>query len=123
MTLGTRIVSDDINKSTERNGVKFIIAGAPADLETLIAMYFDPTLTVKKLECQAFVIDEGIPYVTELSTYGSLAVEKLEFDDGLGSGSTWALASLDHGKTPKEAIRYAIKKDSACGGKIRLINL
>lgn len=123
MTLDTRIVSDNINKCITREGVKFIAAGAPAHLETLIAMYFDPTLTAKKLECQAIIIDSGIPYVTEHISDCSLSVEELTYNDGLGSGSPWALAALDFGKTPKEAIKYATKKDMGCGGRIRTINL
>lgn len=38
-----------------------------------------------------------------------------------GSGSHWAMAALDFGKTPEEAIAYAITKDRQSGGPVRVL--
>lgn len=39
----------------------------------------------------------------------------------IGSGYKFALAALDFGKTPQEAVKYAMKRDSGTGGRIRVI--
>lgn len=36
----------------------------------------------------------------------------------IGCGADFAIAAMDFGKTPKEAVKYAISKDYYCGGKI-----
>lgn len=38
-----------------------------------------------------------------------------------GTGAQWATAALDHGKTPEEAIEYAIKRDRQSGPPVRTL--
>jgi len=51
----------------------------------------------------------------ELSSY----IKK--YIDGEGSGGAWAQAALDFGKTPEEAIKYAMTKDIYTGGKVKKV--
>ncbi len=119
---GTRVVTDDFMKMVEREGVKFFFAGAVSDVEALVQLYFAPDSGIPVLRAQAIIVDEGRIYVTEHSG-GTLDVVELTYSDAIGSGSWWALAAIDFGASPREAIAYAKKKDSATGGRIRIYNL
>ena len=39
----------------------------------------------------------------------------------MGTGSHWATAALDFGKTPEEAVEYAITRDRQSGGPVRTL--
>jgi ATP-dependent protease HslVU (ClpYQ) peptidase subunit len=41
----------------------------------------------------------------------------------IGSGWNWALAAMDFGAAPAEAVRYAIRRDIASGGAVRVRRL
>lgn len=118
----TRIVTDDFMKMTEREGVKFFFAGAVSDVDALVQLYFAPDSGIPVLRAQAIVVDEGRVYVTEHSG-STLDTVELTYSDAIGSGSPWALAAVDFGASPRGAIAYAKKKDSATGGRIRIYNL
>jgi ATP-dependent protease HslVU (ClpYQ) peptidase subunit len=121
-TQGGDIVTDDFNKHYKRNGVDYIIAGAPADVEVLIAMYENPDLRATP-EILAIVIDEGKVFDVCVTAGGELTCLEVYFNIGIGSGYQWALAALDQGCTPKQAIKYAASKDAFTGGKIRTIKV
>jgi ATP-dependent protease HslVU (ClpYQ) peptidase subunit len=122
LTSGTNIVTDNDNKSIVRDKVLFVFAGAASDVEDLMAMYFDPTIINAALEADAIIVDEGNVFITENSKSG-LKLAKLDFNEAIGSGSPWALAALDFGATVKDAVKYAIRKDCGCGGRVRVINV
>ena len=121
-TRGGDIVTDDFKKHYKRNGVDYIIAGAPADVEVLIAMYEDPALRGVP-EVQAIIIDEGKVFDVHATDDGELTCLEVYFNIGIGSGYQWALSALDQGCTPKQAIKYAASKDAFTGGKIRIVKV
>lgn len=41
----------------------------------------------------------------------------------IGSGAPWALAAMDMGKTPAEAVAYACSRDIYSGGEIAVLSL
>ena len=45
-------------------------------------------------------------------------MDKLEWVDGMGSGSCYAIGAMDAGKSAVDAVKIAIKRDCATGGKI-----
>jgi len=119
---GGDIVTDDYNKLYKSNGVQFIISGSPADAEVFIAMYEDPELRAIP-EIDAIVVDEGKVYSVHPTEEGELSCFEAYFDIGAGSGSPWAIAALDHGKTPRQAVKYAATRDLYTGGKIHVIKV
>lgn len=47
----------------------------------------------------------------------------MDHNQAVGSGGNWALSSLDHGKSAKEAVEYAITKDIYSGGKVHVYDI
>lgn len=122
MCVGSMIGDEKCKKYVEREGVLFFFAGAVADIETLMVMYFNPEGAVDKLDVSAFIVDGGKVYATEFANK-KLSILPLTYDWAIGSGMYWAMAALDFGCDPKEAVKYAKKKDSATGGRIHVFKL
>ena len=49
--------------------------------------------------------------------------EKVKHNCSIGSGHKFGLAALDHGKSAKEAVEYASKRDIYTGGKITVYDI
>jgi len=47
----------------------------------------------------------------------------IKYNKGLGSGRDFAIAAMDHGKSAKEAVKYAMTRDTYTGGRIRVFNV
>lgn len=43
--------------------------------------------------------------------------------EAIGSGCTFAIAALTHGKNPAQAVAMACKYDPACGGKVNYFDI
>jgi 20S proteasome alpha/beta subunit len=122
-TRGNDIVTDKYNKVIVRDdGIKFVVAGKCADLEALVSSYPYGFEGMTELEAIALVIDEGKVYECTISD-GAYNIVHVDYDTANGSGAPYALASLDHGKTAKQAIKYAMTRDSATGGKIQVVKV
>jgi 20S proteasome alpha/beta subunit len=122
-TKGLDIMTDNFNKvMTNCDGLKFVVAGKVSDLEALVESYPFGYEGMKDLEAVAMVVDNGM--VFECSVHdGSYNITPLDYDTANGSGSPYAIAALDFGKTAKEAIKYAMTRDAGTGGKIQIIKV
>lgn len=69
-------------------------------------------LVIKKGKCFLAVIDDGY-----------MCIDEIEFNECLGSGGRFAYCALDFEATVKEAVEYAITRDSHSGGKVRVFNI
>ena len=118
MTIGNDIASDDYKKFVVRDGVTFFFAGAVAEIEILIELYFDPNKSTDKLETEAIVVDGGVVYCTEFNNKHICRIP-LTWNHAIGSGMYWAMAALDFGCDATGAVAYAKTKDSGTGGRIR----
>ena len=49
-------------------------------------------------------------------------MDRLEWADGQGSGSCYAIGAMDAGKSAVEAVKIAMKRDCATGGKIHCLD-
>jgi len=121
-TAGTLIATDKCNKVHKRDGLIFIAAGTVSDLELLVESYPFGYEGMTELDATAFVIDEGKVYQCTLHDE-KYNVTPIDFDMCLGSGGDFALAAMDFGATPKEAVKYAMTRDCATGGKIKVIKV
>lgn len=81
---------------------------------------------------------DGGPEPTDTADFGALVLNpdgSIDYYDGIvkvpmntapqaiGCGSDFALAAMDLGKTPTEAVAYAITRNAGCGGKITTIEV
>lgn len=55
--------------------------------------------------------------------YGDCTRNRLRGPYAIGSGAQWALAAMDLGKTPQEAVAYACTRDIYSGGEIVALSL
>lgn len=113
---------DASEKMLQRNGVTFFLCGATCDYDLLIGMYFGEKSELVP-EANAFAIDGGIVYRVGCTTDGNFWKAAVEYNDSIGSGSDWALAAMDFGKSAKQAVKYAATRDSCTGGKIRVVKV
>jgi ATP-dependent protease HslVU (ClpYQ) peptidase subunit len=50
-------------------------------------------------------------------------VENLYCNQGVGSGFKFAISAMDHGKSAKDAVKYAATRDIYTGGKIHVYDI
>ena len=122
------IVDDKAIKYIDKGDKLWFCSGSTGDFETFINHYEPLTKTNPHISADAiFLIKEG-------DCIGGVYLAIIDRDDvykecimnhnqAVGSGSNWALAALDMGKTAKEAVEYALTKDVYSGGKIHVYDI
>lgn len=127
-TAGTSIISDDREKRyTIENGdndVEFFMCGAPSDFREFFRVYFQGGEIQPHLEATALVWD-GVKLfhagIANKHCY-SCPVE-MPAPWACGSGEEHAITAMDMGATAKEAVKWAMKRDTGTGGRIRTYKL
>lgn len=119
------IVQDNALKYAFRNDAHFFFTGKPSDYELLMDIYFGGPSNGKLPECQALMVrgTGGEVSFVSVNDDGIADVFILEQSFALGSGSDFATAALDFGKTAVEAVAYAATRDVYTGGTITLFDI
>ena len=119
------IRDDAAEKCTLRNGVRFFFLGATADNERFMALYFGGSDDFKDIGCSAVVVDGEklllVAVAHETGMWRQPQRKDRYFSEG--SGSDHAITAMDMGATAKEAVKWASKRDSCTGGRIRTFKL
>jgi len=127
-TDGGVIAREDSIKYNTTGDKLWFLAGDVGDADTFIGHYnpleeANPNLNVDAV----FVIKEGscaggvyMAYKNRDNIYKECIVDH---DYGTGSGGQWALSALDHGKSAREAVEYAITRDIYSGGKVHVYDI
>ena len=120
-TSGDFIIEDDIDKKCERNGVVFFITGAVSDDENFLDVYFNMAQPTKFNTNSAIVWDGETLWLASIDKEEGFWKRKLHLDRAYatGSGSNFAIAAMDLGKSAREAVEYAITRDCKSGGLVR----
>ena len=122
-TKGGMIATDNCQKIFKReDGIVFVGAGTVHDINIMIATYPQGYEGMDTLTASAFVIDGGRVYDCAIVD-GSYHRVEIGFNLALGSGQDFAIAALDFGYTAKQAVKYAMTRDCATGGKIRTVKV
>ena len=121
-TSGSMIVSDKSEKAFTRGSITFVMCGSLHDEELLINSYLSGGGNAD-LDCNALVHDDGKVYKIGQTKEDGLWVNILNDSFALGSGSDWAIAAMDFGNNAKEAVKYAMTRDTGTGGRIKEIKL
>lgn len=116
------IITDKFNKLKVKDGVKFIGCGMVADLDILVDCYPHGLQSSLTLEAQAFIIDDGKVFMGSV-VGGEFIIDSVEHDTTLGSGAPFALAAMDFGASAKDAVKYAMKRDSGTGGRVKVVKV
>ena len=115
------IARDNHPKLRKENGVICAYAGFVSDCEELLnlVIYGDQP-SRPNVNGNLLTIDKEIITMHSLVD-GSLNSWEITPPYSMGSGSHFALSALDFNMNSREAVKYAMKRDSSTGGKITTI--
>jgi hypothetical protein len=117
---GSRPTATNIVKIHPRHGRIYALAGTAVMTEAVIAWHHagaDPAKRPPEVkgEFALLVIDKrGCWYYDNDFPYP----DRAELPFAIGCGRDWAIAAMDFGKSPREAVAYACTRDVNCGGEI-----
>tara|TARA_R110000782_G_scaffold270483_1_gene371828 strand:- start:32451 stop:32876 length:426 start_codon:yes stop_codon:yes gene_type:complete len=119
-TTGNEIIQCDTTvKVNKRDGIIYAFSGSVTDAEILMDIVFeDAEIPDFHLNANVVTIADGDVVVHGCSEDGYKSWS-VNLPYSLGSGSAYALAAMDLGKTSKEAVKYAMTRDIYSGGKIK----
>lgn len=122
-TAGHIITSDNANKLYEFNGTQYLASGAHFDIQQLAECYFTHKKPEQPYYDATLLVIQGKD-VLRVGCENSLVWwETLTHSWASGSGSEFALAALDFGRTAFEAVEYAKTRDSGTGGDTHVLEL
>lgn len=122
-TCGSVITSDKTNKIQKVCGLVFVLCGTVSDKGLFIDMYVNGSESNVIPDITGYVIDNGTAYLCHVNENGVMQKYELEHNDAIGSGEQFALSAMDFGKNAKEAVKYAMTRDTITGGKIREVKI
>lgn len=120
------ISSDDFDKVRVRGDVYYIGAGAAHNIDRVIDIYLSGEPYIgESFECCVWMSrGDGTLYQIFSDSVGPIEYDILRSGiNTLGSGQEFAMAAMDLGLTPREAVKYAMTRDTGTGGKIRQFKL
>lgn len=120
---GNVIGSDSFLKYKFIGAELWFFCGTIADADLLVSWFDKGSKPDLIPECEALVVINGKVYHHEVSNDGVGNQFELPFSESVGSGSKFALAAIDFGKTAKEAVNYAITRDCGTGGKVHVYDI
>lgn len=114
--------SDSFDKTVKNEFGLWIYCGSAADIKDLCNLKHNDKVDPLP-DCSAFLISEGKCYGVIVNSDGYCEHFELTFNEAKGSGTELALAAMDHGKSAKDAVKYAITRDIYSGGKVRVFDI
>jgi len=76
-----------------------------------------------EVECSAFLASDGKCFEVSITPDGQAWRVPVSYDHATGSGKYYAIAAMDHGKCPADAVAYASTRDIYTGGKVSVFDL
>ena len=76
----------------------------------------DSLLNMQEVDWECLIYLDGVIYLATDKCRLPCSINSDIF--AIGSGASWAMSAMDFGKSPKEAVKYAMTKDYYTGGKI-----
>jgi len=122
-TRGSIISGDNVEKSTVKDGVTFILCGRLDDVSAIIKSWFGDVIDFEP-QAYGLVIDkDGVLW--ECGFDKTMVAIKYNTSEhyAFGSGDLHAITAMDMGATAKEAVGMAIKRDVYTGGRVRTIKV
>ena len=74
------------------------------------------------LDASALAIDEGKVYMCSV-TGGKYNITPIDFNMCMGSGGDFALAAMDFGCSARQAVKYAMTRDTCTGGRVKVLKV
>ena len=118
-TAGSLIVDGDYEKKQEKGGAVFFMAGSTHDFEAFIDSYLSGKLVEPENSLEAIVWDGRLWRCGGHKDEVFKCPWELDKPLAVGSGQDHAITAMDMGATAKEAVKWAMKRDTGTGGRIR----
>lgn len=124
-TAGGLICTEKAEKWIRDGNDWWFLCGSVCDRERMIEYIKDGNMEPPrwKIECSGFLVSKGKVYQCLVTDDGEPCKSEIHYSDSMGSGSQFALAAIDHGKTAKQAIKYAMTRDNGTGGKVSVFDV
>lgn len=117
-TYGNMICEDDIDKSITTSSGIFFLAGSATDCINFSKNFVVDQKTDIGDATTGFLFRGDICLMVGISDGVFWDYNQTGKPFSVGSGSQFAIAAIDHGKSAVDAVKYAITRDSKSGGKI-----
>lgn len=121
-TRGDIIDSDKGNKVRKDNRGTWLFAGHQGDFKDLMKLQRNEKVEVRP-DCGAVLISKGVAFTVDTDNDGFCIISEINDNFTMGSGSNFALAAMDHGKSAKEAVDYAKTRDIYTGGRVKVFKV
>lgn len=123
-TAGGIIVTDKSNKIIRRqDGALFFMTGATSDFADYCNEFSNGKKPSRAFDCGAMAVFDGVVHLTGVDGDSGFFASPRGENCAIGSGSHFATAAMDFGKSAKQAVKYAATRDSSTGGKITVVKV
>lgn len=115
------IYTDDLMKARFDGDDIFIFTGSIHNDDEFIDAYRNNKEVSDDNDNCCYLINNNSKSVKYLCVHNKkIIVEPLTYNDAIGSGRSHAITAIDLGFDVVDAVKCSIKRDSRCGGTIRL---
>jgi len=116
------IATNSAIKYREVDGEYWFFAGTVSDYDDMLGLKHNDL--IKPIpDCSAYQVTDGKVWLVVVNNDGYCEKTLLDHDDANGSGQSFALAAMDHGRTAKQAVEYACTRDIYSGGKVWVFDI
>jgi hypothetical protein len=113
------VETDKMDKCREYKGYRFFLSGSLNAFEELTQALVDGE-EFEDLDAGGLMIDPaGVLWFVGGCEQPWKSRHDCTLPTASGSGTQWALAAMDFGRTAKQAVKYAMSRDPGTGGKVR----
>jgi len=120
---GSYIYSDSYNKTVDRGGYVFFMAGENWQHDDFIESFLAKEKMSSQCKTFAYAFNRASKEVFTVEyDKGEFKATKLCWHDAEGSGAAYAVAAMDCGLSAVDAIRAASKRNTQTGGIIRCLD-
>ena len=117
------VVSDEIIKHVTHEGIMYFQCGSAGQMLTFAIKFKEMEEAHPALTNHGIFIENKAVYSCGVDEENIFRGDNLYYNYAVGTGEYFAIAALDHGKTAKEAVEYAITKDIYSGGKVHVYDI
>ena len=118
------IMTDALEKKFVIGDAIYFMSGSTCDFELFFSEFKHGVKPSVDLDCYGICVINGVATFRAIDANTGLFFEsKREYNFTIGTGSRFALAAMDLGKSAKEAVEYAATRDIYTGGEIKVYQL
>lgn len=128
LTAAGAICTDECQKYVVADDFTMFFCGSFSDVDRMAAIVKDHTTgdivdIESEVKVEVFIIRDGRVFNAVVNSDFEYSLDELTYSYAIGSGGCFALSAMDFGRSAKEAVKYAMTRDSFTGGKISVCDI